>query len=116
GIVFFGNGPNGIRIPILDQFRNSIVKSHGWHQPLDLKVIETIPANILKEVEGSYKHVIYNAQLEVKAENGRLIVNPFFGGKPAELHYLGGTSFAVDEFPSNLLFQQNPDDGHFIWL
>ena len=113
GIVFFGNGPNGIRIPILDQFRNSIVKSHGWHKPLDLKIEEEIPASVLEEVEGRYKHVQYGVEVEVKEEQGKIIINPFFGGTPSQLHYLEGTTFAVEEFPSNLIFKENPADGEF---
>ena len=33
GIAFFGNGPNNVRIPVLNLFRNSIIKSHGWSKP-----------------------------------------------------------------------------------
>ncbi len=33
GITFFGNGPNNVRIPVLDLFRNSIIKSHAWSKP-----------------------------------------------------------------------------------
>ncbi len=113
GIVFFGNGPNDIRIPILDQFRNSIVSSHGWQRPLEINEQETIPAAVLQEVTGTYKHVQYGVEVEVKEENGRLIANPFFGGKPAVLHYLEGTTFAVEEFPSHLLFLENPEDKEF---
>ncbi|MCX2718449.1 serine hydrolase domain-containing protein [Lentiprolixibacter aurantiacus] len=113
GMVFFGNGPNGIRIPVLDQLRNSIVASHGWHKPLDLDVRDSIPASLLNKVTGSYQHVLYNAQVQVTEENGTLTVNPFFGGIPAQLHYLGDNVFAVEEFPSNLVFQVNPEDGEF---
>lgn len=113
GIVFFGNGPNDIRIPILDQFRNSIVKSHNWLKPLELNVKETIPDSIFSEVTGTYKHVHYDVQVDVYEHNGRLVINPFFGGVPAELYYLEGTSFAAEEFPSNLVFQENPADSTF---
>ena len=82
-------------MPILDQLRNSIVKSHGWHKPLELNEQEKIPASVLQEVTGRYKHVQYDAEVEVLEEQGRLIINPFFGGTPAELHYLGGTAFAA---------------------
>ncbi len=33
GIAFFGNGPNNIRIPVLDKLRNSIILAHDWKQP-----------------------------------------------------------------------------------
>ena len=33
GVAFFGNGPNKIRMPILKQFKDSIVKAHGWNGP-----------------------------------------------------------------------------------
>jgi len=33
GIVFFGNGPNDIREPVLAMFRESIVDAFGWRTP-----------------------------------------------------------------------------------
>ena len=113
GIVFFGNGPNDIRIPILDQFRRSIVESHNWRKPLDLNEQDITPASVLQEVIGTYKHVKFDVEVQVFEDNGRLILNPFFGGIPAKLYYLEGTTFAVEEFPSDLVFQENPADSAF---
>ncbi len=113
GIVFFGNGPNGIRVPILNQLRNSIVESHGWYQTLDIDEQEPIPASVLEEVKGKYKDLIYNVEVEVLEENGRLRIVPFFTGPSAKLYYLGGTSFAVDEYTSNIIFQENPADSTY---
>ncbi|WP_445386433.1 serine hydrolase domain-containing protein [Robiginitalea sp. IMCC44478] len=113
GIAFFGNGPNNVRMPLLDQFRNSIIKSHGWYKPLEIEEQKPIPESVLQEVTGRYKHVQYDAEIQVSEENGKLIINPFFGGIPAELHYLGETKFAVEEFPSNLVFEENPEDNKY---
>ena len=30
GFVFFGNGPNDIRMPLLEQLTDSIVTAYGW--------------------------------------------------------------------------------------
>ncbi len=89
GIAFFGNGPNSARIPVLDQFRDSIIRAHGWSIPLDRTGRKSITQGIVDKVEGAYSHVSFGEIATVEFDDSRLFVTSLVPGKSnAELIYI----------------------------
>ena len=112
GIAFFGNGPNPNRIPVLDQFRNSIIKAHEWSIPLAKTKRKTITQDFVDKVKGTYSHVLFGEMITVDFDDGKLLITDFVPGKSkAELIYIGDQTFVIDEYPSKLKFGANPADG-----
>ena len=111
GIAFFGNSGNTIRIPILNSFRNSIIKAHAWNIPLDRTRYKTIPQNIAKEVKGNYSSVLFGEIVPIEYVDGRLFAKDFDGGRRLELFYLGNKTFKVDQSNRIIRFNAiNPAD------
>ncbi len=111
GIAFFGNGPNGIRIPILDQLRNSIIKSHGWEAPLkDKDKAKPIPAKITSKVVGRYMSV-FGEIIKVEEENGKLMIKNMTGIPSRELVFIGNNRFVVEEMIGQIRFLTHPQNG-----
>jgi len=107
GIVFFGNGPNNIRIPVLDILRDNIIKSHGWKKPLDKSGVRKTPKLLLDNIVGRYEDLIWGGIVEVDFKTEKL--NFFVLGKEIELFYVGDNTFIGDELPYSLKFSPRSD-------
>lgn len=111
GIALFGNGPNGNRIPVLDRFRSSIIKAHGWYLPMDLKKEREVPNDFMIWATGKYKDVLFDVEIEIISQDKKLQMTPSFVGKKySELIYIGDSTFLMDEFPNKIKFEKNPSD------
>lgn len=99
GIVFFGNGPNGIRIPVLDKLRDNIIRTHGWKIPLDGIMEKELPKSLIKELIGRYKDVIAGPIISIEEEDNKLFAPFLFGGKRNDLIFVGDSTFLIDEVP-----------------
>ncbi len=104
GIALFGNGPNSIRIPILDQLRDNIIKSHQWTLPLDTSNKKELPASLISKIKGRYQDLNFGEIFELKEENGEMYIPVFFGGKRNKLVYVGDNSFITNEVSGKLKF------------
>ncbi len=104
GIVFFGNGPNDIRIPLLDKLKDNIIKTHGWKKPLDKSNVEEIPESLVAEITGRYEDLIWGGIARVEQKNEKIF---FIRSNEAELFYVGDNTFMRDEFPTMFKFSPN---------
>ena len=102
GIAFFGNGPNKVRFPVLDQLRNSIIESHDWYRPLEPEITTDIPNDLRSELLGPYTDLVFGEVLNVIEEEGKLYITPFTGGGANELIYIGDNNFLIDQATSTL--------------
>lgn len=104
GVVFFGNGPNSIRIPIIDQVRESILIAHDWKLSLDTTDKSELPQSLIKKFLGRYQDLTFGEVFEIKEKNGKLHIPKFFEGRKNKLIYVGSNSFILDEISGKLTF------------
>lgn len=110
-MAFFGNGPNGNRIPVLDKFKSSIIKAHGWYLPMDRKNEQEVPDDFISWATGNYQDVLFDVEIEIISNDKKLRMAPSFLGKEySELIYIGDSTFLMDEFPNKIKFERNPTD------
>ncbi len=109
GIAFFGNSANKNRLPVLDQFRKSIVKAHEWHVPLDRSVEEPVTKGLISSLTGKYSGILFGEKKEVVYRQNKLLLSPYYGAD-RELIHIGDSTFILDEFTSRLKFEINPAD------
>jgi hypothetical protein len=111
GIAFFGNSGNASRIPILNSLRNSIIRSHDWHIPLDKSKFQTIPDSLGNQLKGNYSSVMFGEIVPVEYIEGRLFARDFGGSQKVELFYLENKTFKADQSNRIIRFDEvNPDD------
>ncbi|WP_422079362.1 serine hydrolase domain-containing protein [Ulvibacterium sp.] len=111
GIAIFGNGPNGIRIPVLVKFRGSIIKAHGWYLPMDRESEQEVPHDFIIWATGKYRDVQFDLEVEIISKDKKMRMAPSFSGeKYSELIYIGDSTFLMDEFPNKIKFEKNPSD------
>ena len=98
GIAFFGNGPNGVRIPILDKLRNSIIKAQAWKEP------NPYLARAIK-VDGAAKEKMvglyispFQELMSIEWKDGKLWMPEFAGQPRAELFRIAENSYGMDEY------------------
>jgi len=111
GIVFLGNGANANRIPVLDQFRNSIIKSHEWYIPIDKSLEKPLTKEVTEMIIGKYVHKLFGEVVEVTINNNRLFIKDFIGNGTNELTFIGDNTFLIDGSPSKMKIQKNETDG-----
>jgi hypothetical protein len=111
GIVFFGNGANSNRLPILDALRNSIVKAQDWYIPLSTEQKQPLPEEVINMVLGKYIHVLFGEEVKVYLKEKKLFIKGLVGVTSNELLYIGDSTFLVDEFNSKLLFEKSEKNG-----
>lgn len=109
GIVLLGNGPNSIRIPIIDQLRDNIIETHEWNLPLDTKNKKELPESLISGIKGRYQDLTFGDVFEVKENNGKVYIPKFFGGKRNDLIFIGDNSFITDEISGRFKFIINND-------
>ena len=110
GIVFLGNGANANRIPVLDQFRNSIIKSHEWYIPIDKSLEKPLTKEVTEMIIGKYVHKLFGEVVEVTINNNRLFIKDFIGNGTNELTFIGDNTFLIDGSPSKMKIQKNETD------
>ncbi|WP_299366668.1 beta-lactamase family protein [Winogradskyella sp.] len=94
GIVLFGNGPNNVRVPLLDKFRDHIIKTHGWKVPIDQNLVKPVPESLLSEIIGRYQHSAWGGIVYVKEQDQKLYIT---FNDDMELIYIGNNAFLIDE-------------------
>lgn len=117
GIAFLGNGANTNRIPVLDQFRNSIIKTHEWYIPIDKSLEKPITEELIRMITGKYVHTLFGEVVEVMNNNKGLFIKDFIGNGINELTFIGDSTFLIDGSPSKMKFIKNKTDGSlYIFL
>lgn len=95
GIVIFGNGPNGIRLPILDEVRSAIIDAHDWSINLEDKYEISKNYRLDKIFEGRY--FAEPGALSLIQRDGKIVLSPGENGPAVfELFHIGGNKFALD--------------------
>ncbi len=112
GITFFGNGPNRVRFPVLDQLRNSIIESHEWYRPMEGVQLTDLSEEDRNRLVGRYTDLIFGQEINISEANGKLFISPFAGGGRNELMYVGNNTFVIDEFTSVLGYEYDEKDNN----
>ena len=103
GIAFFGNGPNGIRMPILDKLRSSIIEAHGWSLPNPYADQALKVDQAAREAMTGLYFTPFQEFISIQYQDEQLFV-PEFGIQPEEqLFRVNENTYAVDE--RSLFFQ-----------
>lgn len=110
GIAMFGNGPNSIRIPVLDAFLNEVIKEFGWEAPLKDEMVKPITIEKLKEFTGKYLDVSFGAVINVELNDMNLHISPYFN---QDILHIGDQTFILPNLPNRLKFTKHPTDGEF---
>jgi len=97
GIAFFGNGPNGIRIPILKKLRDNIIRTHKWGFQYEWKNQEELPDLLISKIKGRYQDLTFGAVFEIKEQDNKLYIPRFWNGVRNNLIYVGDNSFITSE-------------------
>ncbi len=104
GIVILGNGPNSVRIPIIDKFRDNIIRTHQWGKQLEWKNVQELPDLLSKRVKGRYQDINFGEVFEIKELDGKLYVPKFWNGVRNNLIYIGDDAFITNEIPGKFKF------------
>ena len=104
GIVMFGNGPNAVRIPIIDKFRDNIIRTHQWGKQLEWKNVQELPDLLSKKIKGRYQDINFGEVFEIKELDGKLYVPKFWNGVRNNLIYIGNDTFITNEIPGKFKF------------
>ncbi len=110
GIAFFGNGANANRIPVLDQFRNSIINAHEWHIPIDKSLEKPLTEELIVMISGEYVHTLFGEVVEVMHNKEGLFIKDFIGNGTNELIFIGDNTFLIDGSPSKMKVEKNEAD------
>lgn len=95
GIVIFGNGPNGIRLPILDEVRSAIIDAYEWSISLEEKYEISKNYQLDKSFEGRY--FAEPGALSLVQRENKIVLSPGENGPAVfELFHIGGNKFALD--------------------
>jgi CubicO group peptidase (beta-lactamase class C family) len=117
GIVFLGNSANANRIPVLDQFRNSIINAHEWYIPIDKSLEKPLTEDLIRTITGKYVHIIFGEVVEVINNNKGVFIKNFIGNGTNELTYIGDNTFLIDGSPSKMKIKKNlSNDSLYIIL
>ncbi|MCG2589079.1 beta-lactamase family protein [Rhodohalobacter sp. WB101] len=112
-IAMFGNGPNSIREPIINTFRDKIISSYGWEKPFPDNNVP-VPKKLADKIKGNYFNPHLDAEMTVEFDStGILTISPFFTGPTAEGVYIGEGLFQFREFPNLITFRVNPENETF---
>jgi CubicO group peptidase (beta-lactamase class C family) len=110
GIAFLGNGANANRMPVLDQFRNSIIKAHEWYIPIDKSLEKPLTKELIEIISGKYVHTLFGEVVEVIKNNRKLFIKGFIGNSTNELIFIGDNTFLIDGSPSKMKIKKNETD------
>lgn len=95
GIVIFGNGPNGIRLPIIDEVRNAIIDAYDWSRNIDDKYEVSKNYQLDKAYVGRYFAEL--GPLSLMQRENTIVLSPGVNGPAVfELLHIGGNKFAID--------------------
>ena len=110
GMVMLGNGDDANTGPVFATLRREIINQMGWNQRQKL-ASKPLPETLTSQLVGTYSGLLYDLGLEYRIEKrqGRLWIsseffNQFLGRDRSEMFYLGGDTFAVEDFPNRLRF------------
>lgn len=111
GITFLGNGANTNRMPVIDQFRNSIIEANNWYIPIDKSLEKPITKELTEMITGKYIHTLFGELVEVIREDEGLSIRGFIGNSTNELTFIGHDTFLIDGSPSKMKIKENEADG-----
>lgn len=110
GMVMLGNGDDANTGPVFATLRREITERMGWRQRQKLAG-KPLPEPLTSNLLGIYTGLLYELGLEYRIEkqDGRLwicseLFNQFLGKDRSEMHYLGGNTFAIEDYPNRLKF------------
>jgi CubicO group peptidase (beta-lactamase class C family) len=111
GITFLGNGANANRMPVTDQFRNSIIVANKWYIPLDKSLEKPMTNELTEMITGKYIHTLFGEVVELISEDEGLYIKGFIGNGTNELTFIGDDTFLIDGSPSKMKIKKNEPDG-----
>lgn len=110
-IVVFGNGPNNVRIPVINSLKKHVINTLGWKKPLLAANVK--PAKqLVKSMQGRYLSP-FDEIVEVKRKDDKLIAtNIWFYLDQSELVYTQNGQFETDDLPHVITLERNPQDNN----
>ena len=108
GIVVLGNGPNQIRIPIIDQIVQQVVERRTWRVP-----IEAHPTyRHDKKIFGRYS-TRFGFVITIREDERGLVIDTG-GGWVSNLTTVDKNLFAIEDRPFQISFRPNADDIEYL--
>ena len=109
GMVLFGNSDANNREPVLEELRNYILDTQGWHVPLDRSEEQPLPEGLTETIVGKYEDD-WGYEIEIIVSNQQLFQKGLSRNLESELVYVGDNTFVLDEYSCNLKFKPNTLD------
>lgn len=109
GIVVLGNGPNSVRIPIIDKLRDHIIRTHQWGKPYEWKNKKELPDSLISKIKGRYQDITFGEVFEIKEIDSKLYIPKFWNGVRNNLIYIGDNTFITNEVPGKFKFIDSKD-------
>ncbi|MDT0553779.1 serine hydrolase domain-containing protein [Urechidicola vernalis] len=116
GIAFLGNGANTNRMPVTNQFRNSIIEANKWYIPIDKSLEKPMTKELTEMITGKYIHTLFGEVVEVISGDEGLYIKGFIGNGTNELTFIGDDTFLIDGSPSKIKIKKNEADGSLYIL
>lgn len=109
GIVILGNGPNSVRIPVINSLRDNIIRTHNWGSKYEWNNKKEIPTELISKIEGRYEDLTFRELFEIKNSDGKLYIPRFWNGVRNDLIYIGDNTFITNEVPGQFKFVFNKE-------
>lgn len=108
GFAIFGNGPNSVRIPVINKFRDQLIQEYGWKIDLNKKVKEVSLSQIPKEWIGRYSTPF--GAFKITEMDSNLVLS-FGPNEQNQLIHVGNNNFMADGLSFGFTFLKNDKDG-----
>ncbi|MBD3906721.1 beta-lactamase family protein [Chryseobacterium sp. Ch-15] len=123
GFAFLANGEKPNRFPVMGATQKTILSVMNWNGNFHTEKTQEIPANLKKQLIGTYDDFLYGQGMETKIveKNNRLYVESellehFKGKNDNELVYLKNGLFKITDYPNLLKFDFKDGKASFVTL
>ncbi|MDF2831554.1 serine hydrolase domain-containing protein [Chryseobacterium indoltheticum] len=123
GFAFLANGEKPNRFPVMGATQRKILSLMNWNGNFHNEKTQEIPANLKKQLIGTYDDFLYGQGMETKIveKNNRLYVESellehFKGKNDNELVYLKNGLFEITDYPNLLKFDFKDEKPSFVTL
>ena len=105
GFIAFGNGPNSVRMPIINHLRDKIINDYQWRKDLPFEE-QHLPKNLVSEIVGTYSND-QGMQLTIKDSIKSIWAKPAPLAPWLPFKYTGDNTFYFELlYPNFILFEK----------